>query len=77
MCINRFLYNSNANVIVLCNLHYKHEYNFNKANENKIYWHIRHAMLSPVKSQHFLLDFENYIDTENIQKIILLLQNIN
>lgn len=71
MCTNRFFCNPNANIIVLGNLHYKYEYDYN--NETKNYWHIRHAMLSPVKSQHFLLDFENYLSIENINKVISLL----
>ena len=71
MCTNRFFCSPNANIIVLGNLHYKFEYNYD--NESKKYWHLRHAMLSPVKSQHFLLDFENYFSIENINKVISLL----
>ena len=71
MCTNRFFLSPNANVIVLANSHYKFEYDYN--NESKNYWHLRHAMLAPVNSQHFLLDFENYFTTENIKKIMSLL----
>jgi hypothetical protein len=71
MCTNRFFCNLNANVIVIGNLHYKPEYEYE--NQSKNYWHIRHAMLSPVKSQHFLLDFDNYFTIKNIHNII---QNI-
>jgi len=71
MCINRFFCNPSANVIVLANLHYRPEYEYN--NETKLYWHIRHAMLAPVQSQHFLLDFENRLTLENTNQILSLL----
>ena len=71
MCTNRFFCSPNANIIVLGNLHYRSEYEYE--NESKIYWHLRHSMLTPVKSQHFLLDFENYFTVENIKKVISLL----
>jgi hypothetical protein len=71
MCTNRFFCSPNSNIIVLGNLHYRSEYEYE--NESKKYWHLRHSMLTPVKSQHFLLDFENYFTVENIKKVISLL----
>jgi len=67
-CTNRFFCNQNANIIVLANLHYKPEYEFN--NENNEYWHVRHSHLYPVESQFFLLDFENTINEDNFNKIL-------
>lgn len=71
MCTNRFFCSPDANIIVLANLHYKGEYEFN--NETKNYWHVRHSMLAPVYSQHFLLDFENHFSVQNIKKVVSLL----
>lgn len=65
MCTNRFFCNSNANIIVLANTHYKYEYDHD--------WHIIHAMLAPVKSQHFILDFDNELNDTNIKQIFPLL----
>ena len=70
-CTNRFFCNPESNVIVLCNKHYKHEYDYN--NMNKEYWHVRHSHLIPVKKQTFLLDFENHIDESNVTDILKLL----
>ena len=47
-----------------------YEYN----NENQMYWHVRHSHLYPVKKQHFLLDFDNNINENNINNILQLLQ---
>ena len=70
-CTNRFFCNPESNVIVLCNKHYKYEYEYN--NINKEYWHVRHSHLIPVKTQTFLLDFENHIDEGNVNDILNLL----
>ena len=67
-CTNRFFCNPESNVIVLCNQSYKLEYDYR--NEKKDYWHIRHSHLIPVKNQTFLLDFENHVDKNNMNKII-------
>jgi hypothetical protein len=67
-CTNRFFINEKSNIIILCNLNYKLEWDFN--NDKKNYWHIRHSHLIPVKKQTFLLEFENYIDNENINRIL-------
>jgi hypothetical protein len=67
-CTNRYFCNPQANVIVLGNLHYKHEYEFNNDSQN--YWHIRHSHLCPVKMQYFLLHFENELNENNINKIL-------
>jgi hypothetical protein len=72
MCINRFFCNPDANIIVLANMHYKHEYEYN--NSSKDYWHLRHAMLSPVKRQHFILDFDNTLTKDNVTQICSLLE---
>lgn len=73
MCTNRFFCNSNANIIVLANTHYKKEYTAGNKECDKQYWHIGHAMLAPVKSQHFILDFDNELNDTNIQQIFALL----
>jgi hypothetical protein len=49
-------------------LYYKYEYEFNNNSQN--YWHIRHSHLCPVKMQYFLLDFENELNENNINKIL-------
>jgi len=67
MCINRFFCNPEASIVVLANLHYKHEYEYN--NQNKNFWHVRHAMLSPVRSQTFLLDVPNELTVETVELI--------
>ena len=70
-CTNRFFCNPESNIVVLCNKHYRPEYEYN--NDNKMYWHVRHSHLIPVKKQTFLLDFENYIDESNIRLILELI----
>jgi hypothetical protein len=72
MCINRFFCNPNANIIVLANTHYKPEYDYNNSAKN--YWHVKHAMLAPVKSQHFIIDFDNELNHNNITQIFSLLE---
>jgi hypothetical protein len=67
-CTNRFFCNPKANVIVIANLQYKHEYDYN--NKTELYWHIRHSHLHPVKNLTFLLDFEDNINENNINNII-------
>ena len=67
-CTNRYFCNPNANVIVLANSHYKQEYD-----HSQNYWHLRYSHLCPVKSQSFLLDFENNLNENNINEIINLL----
>ena len=69
-CTNRFFCNHNSNVVVIAHLHYRYEYH----NENQMYWHVRHSHLYPVKKQHFLLDFDNNINENNINNILQLLQ---
>jgi len=71
-CTNRFFCNQESNIVVLCNKHYRAEYEYN--NDNKNYWHVRHSHLIPVKNQTFLLDFENYIDECNVNDILKLLR---
>lgn len=66
-CTNRFFCNPNANIIVIANKHYEAEYDYDNA--NKMYWHVRSACLIPVKRQIFLLEFENEINNENIDRI--------
>lgn len=66
-CTNRFFCNPNANVIVIANKHYEAEYEYD--NVSKMYWHLRSACLIPVKRQVFLLEFENEINCENIDRI--------
>jgi hypothetical protein len=69
-CTNRFFCNPESNIIVLANKHYRHEYEYGHTIDNQNYWHVRHSHLHPVKKQTFLLDFDNYIDTENIKQIL-------
>jgi len=63
---NKYFCNPDAEVIVLANLHYKSQYNCTQQK----YWHIKFAMLAPVRIQHFLLDFENELTIENINRFI-------
>lgn len=72
ICINRFFCNPTANLIILANLHYQPEYNYGVPNE---YWHVRHAMLAPVKSQNFILDFDNELTIKNIEQILSLINS--
>ena len=51
-CTNRFFCNPEANIICLANKHYRDEYEYK--NEDKLYWHVRHSHLIPVKKQTFL-----------------------
>ena len=67
-CTNRFFCNPDANVICLANKHYINEYEYK--NESKLYWHVRHSHLMPVKKQTFLLDFDNDINLNNINNIL-------
>lgn len=71
-CTNRFFCNPNANVILIANLHYNAEYDYD--NLNQMYWHLRHSHIYPVKTQSVLLDFENSINENNICKILDLLK---
>jgi hypothetical protein len=71
-CTNRFFCNPDSNIIILANKHYRDEYEYN--NNDKSYWHVRHSHLIPVLKQTFLLDFDNYIDTTNIKKILSLVK---
>jgi hypothetical protein len=68
-CTNRFFFNQEATVIVLANNHYKAEYNV----EN--YWHVRCTHLIPVNKQIFILDFENYLDDDNLQDVLHLIKD--
>ena len=70
-CTNRFFCNPNSNIILIANLHYKYEYDYDNLSEN--YWHLRQSHLFPAKTQKVLLDFDNYIDENNIYKIFNLL----
>lgn len=72
MCTNRFFCNPLAQIIILCNLHYKPEYDYG---EN--HWHINHAMLAPVKSQHFILDFDNKLTIDNLHTMFSLLASLH
>lgn len=74
-CTNRFFCNPNANVVLICNLHYKYEYEYD--NENEMYWHMRHSHIFVSKQQKVLLDFENKIDINNLNKILNLLEPPN
>jgi hypothetical protein len=71
-CTNRFFCNKNSNIILIANLYYKNEYEYN--NKNQLYWHIRHSHIFPAKKQKVLLDFENNININNINNIINLLE---
>ena len=71
MCTNRFFCNPAANIIVLANLHYKHEYNLHY--DPDMYPHLRFSMIAPVKNQHFLLDFDNRLTIENSKQFLSLL----
>ena len=71
-CTNRFFCNPNSNVILIGNLHYKYEYDYE--NENQMYWHLRHSHIFVSKKQKVLLDFENRIDSNNINMILSLLE---
>lgn len=68
MCINRFFCNPEANIIVLANMHYRPEYEYE--NESQAYWHLRTAMLSPVHRQIFLLDFPNELTISSLDSIV-------
>jgi hypothetical protein len=74
-CTNRFFCNPNANVILIGNLHYKYEYEYE--NQNQMYWHLRHSHIFVSKKQKVLLDFENKIDINNLNKILNLLEPPN
>lgn len=71
-CTNRFFCNPNSNVILIANLHYKSEWDYDNLSKN--YWHIRHSHIYPSKTQSVLLDFENDINENNIYKILDLLK---
>jgi hypothetical protein len=71
-CTNRFFCNPNANVILIGNLHYKYEYEYDNANQ--LYWHVRHSHIYPAKTQTVLLDFENYINETNVGLILNLIK---
>jgi len=71
-CTNRYFCNPKANVIVLANLNYKHEYECD--NTNQMYWHVRHSHLYPVNKQSFILDFDNNINEQNINDILCLMK---
>jgi hypothetical protein len=71
-CTNRFFCNPNSNVILIANLHYKPEYEYE--NSNQMYWHLRHSHIYPAKTQEVLLDFENFVDETNVNKIFNLLK---
>jgi len=71
MCTNRFFCNPAANIIVLANLHYKHEYDTHYYPD--MYPHLRFSMIAPVKNQHFLLDFDNRLTIENSKQFLSLL----
>jgi hypothetical protein len=71
-CTNRFFCNQDANIILIANLHYQHEYEYE--NSNQLYWHIRHSHIYSAKKQTVLLDFENNININNINLILNLLE---
>jgi hypothetical protein len=74
-CTNRFFCNPNANVILIGNLHYKHEYDYD--NETQMYWHLRFSHIFVSNKQKVLLDFENKIHIDNLNKILNLLEPPN
>lgn len=74
-CTNRFFCNPNANVILIGNLHYKHEYDYD--NETHMYWHLRFSHIFVSNKQKVLLDFENKIHIDNLNKILNLLEPPN
>ena len=67
-CTNRYFCNPDSTVIVLSNLHYKSEYEYDNVGQQ--YWHVRHSHLYPAKKQLFFLDFDNSINDTNINVIL-------
>ena len=69
-CTNRFFLSPDAQVILLANKSYKWEYDYPVPDGE--YWHIRHSHLFPVKRQTVILDHDDDITLESIERIIKL-----
>jgi len=67
-CTNRFFCNKDVNIVLIANLHYQSEYEYDNANQ--LYWHVRHSHIFIAKTQKVLLDYENNINKNNINKIL-------